>query len=141
MEMLGKRVMVQVGFSPVRECQGNLIEACTIKKYEFYTQALPFVICLEAGSSDWIATGKKCASQLNLDWNMIQTCAESEEGIQFEYEMAVATDALQPAHTYVPWVVVNDKHTQSTESQVISNMVRYVCSIYTGSEKIAACGN
>lgn len=54
-------------------------------------------------------------------------------------EMAQKTEALVPAHTYVPWVVVNDQHTQSTESAVISNMVRYVCSIYKGTVKIDAC--
>ena len=53
--------------------------------------------------------------------------------------MAVATETLIPAHTYVPWVVVNGAHTQSTESAVQSNMVRYVCSIYSGPEKIDAC--
>ena len=46
--------------------------------------------------------------------------------------MATATEALVPAHTYVPWVVVNNQHTSSAESAVISNMVRYVCSIYRG---------
>ena len=53
--------------------------------------------------------------------------------------MAVATEKLQPPHTYVPWVVVNDAHSSSTESAVINNMVKYVCSIYTGPEKIDAC--
>ena len=46
--------------------------------------------------------------------------------------MAVATENLQPAHTYVPWVVVNGAHSQTTESAVQANMVRYVCSIYKG---------
>jgi Ca2+-binding RTX toxin-like protein len=41
--------------------------------------------------------------------------------------------------TYVPWIVVNDRHSTSSENAVISNMVRYVCSIYKGTEKIAAC--
>jgi interferon gamma-inducible protein 30 len=55
------------------------------------------------------------------------------------YEMALATEKLNPAHTYVPWIVVNDKHSTSSENAVISNMVRYVCSVYTGPEKIDAC--
>lgn len=55
------------------------------------------------------------------------------------YEIAVATEKLNPAHTYVPWIVVNDKHSTSAENAIISNMVRYVCSIYTGPEKIDAC--
>jgi interferon gamma-inducible protein 30 len=54
-------------------------------------------------------------------------------------ENAIATEKLQPAHTYVPWIVVNDAHSTSTENAVTNNMVKYVCSIYTGPEKIAAC--
>lgn len=123
----------------VRECQGNFIETCALKLYDKYTQALPFIICLESNSNDWTTQGKKCASQYNLDWNKIDSCATSQVGVQYLVEMAVATENLVPAHTYVPWVVVNGAHSQSTESAVQSNMVRYVCSIYSGPEKIDAC--
>jgi len=50
--------------------------------------------------------------------------------------MAIATESLQPPHTYIPWIVVNGVHSESAESAVISNMVRYVCSVYTGQVKI-----
>ena len=53
--------------------------------------------------------------------------------------MGEVTDKLQPAHQYVPWIVVNGAHSQSTENAVQSNMVKYVCSIYKGSVKIDAC--
>jgi interferon gamma-inducible protein 30 len=56
------------------------------------------------------------------------------------YEIAVATEKLNPAHAYVPWIVVNDRHSTTSENAIIKNMVSYVCSIYTGSERIAACG-
>jgi interferon gamma-inducible protein 30 len=123
----------------VRECQGNLIEGCAIKKYEFYTQALPFILCLEDNTTDFSAQGQRCATKFNLDWNAINTCATGTEGNKYMYDFAVATEKLVPAHTYVPWIVVNDRHTTSSENAVISNMVRYVCSIYTGPEHIAAC--
>lgn len=123
----------------VRECQGNLIEGCAIKKYEFYTQALPFILCLEENTTDFSAQGQRCATKFNLDWNAINTCATGAEGNKYMYDFAVATEKLVPAHTYVPWIVVNDRHTTSSENAVIANMVRYVCSIYTGPERIAAC--
>ncbi len=53
--------------------------------------------------------------------------------------MAVATEVLIPAHQYVPWIVVNGKYSESNQNSLIANMVRYVCSIYTGSVKIDAC--
>jgi len=46
---------------------------------------------------------------------------------------------LVPAHTYVPWVVVNGGHSSTNENAIVSNMVKFVCSIYTGTERIAAC--
>ena len=55
------------------------------------------------------------------------------------YQIAVATDNLNPKHNYVPWIVVNDKHNTTAENAIISNLVKYVCSVYTGPEKIDAC--
>jgi interferon gamma-inducible protein 30 len=53
--------------------------------------------------------------------------------------MAVATDNLRPAHTYVPWVVVNGNHASTTEQSIMRNMVKTVCDLYKGEVKIAAC--
>ncbi|CAM6001424.1 unnamed protein product, partial [Sphagnum balticum] len=124
----------------VRECEGNFIETCALQKYELYTQALPFIICLETNSDDWKAQGQKCSTQLGLNWTLINSCATSNEGVNFLVEVAKITEALQPPHTYVPWIVVNGVHSGTSENAITSNMVRYVCSIYKGTEKIAACG-
>lgn len=41
----------------IRECQGNMIEACAIQySNNFYTQGLPFVICLESNTTNWNTT-------------------------------------------------------------------------------------
>ena len=122
-----------------RECEGNLIETCAIKKYDFYSQSLPFIICLESDSSNWTRSGQRCASQYNMDWNVINTCATSDEGNRYEYEMAVITENLQPPHTYVPWITVNGQHSSTTESNIRSDMVKEVCRIYKGPIKIDAC--
>lgn len=91
-----------------------MIESCAIKKYDLYTQALPFIICLEASPNNWVSNGQRCAQTLGLSWNDIYHCSTSAEGIQYEVEMAEKTESLSPAHQYVPWVVVNNQHTQST---------------------------
>lgn len=67
-----------------------------------------------------------------MDWNAIKQCSQSEEGVNYVVEMAEATENLKPAHQYVPWIVVNDVHSSSYENAVVSNMVKFVCSIYTG---------
>jgi interferon gamma-inducible protein 30 len=37
------------------ECLGNMIQACAINLYDWYTQALPFIVCVEASPSTWTA--------------------------------------------------------------------------------------
>jgi interferon gamma-inducible protein 30 len=37
----------------VAECQGNMIEACALNMYDYYSAALPFIVCLEEGSPSW----------------------------------------------------------------------------------------
>lgn len=39
----------------VNECVGNMIEACAINMYDWYTKALPFIICIEANPNNWSA--------------------------------------------------------------------------------------
>jgi interferon gamma-inducible protein 30 len=124
----------------VKECQGNLIEACAIKNYDYYSKGLPFALCLEDNTTDFVAQGQRCATKYGLSWAEINTCATGAEGNKYMYDFAVATEKLNPAHQYVPWIVVNDRHSTTSENAIIKNMVSYVCSVYTGPEKIAACG-
>ena len=72
-----------------RECEGNFVETCALKKYP--ARALDFLICLETNSSSWTAQGQRCASQLELDWQVIEKCATSNEGVAYEVEMAEIT--------------------------------------------------
>ena len=106
---------------------------------EYYNKGLPFIICVEASTSDFSIQGKKCATQYGLDWTKINACATSKEGRQYENEIGEATDKLVPAHQYVPWVVVNNAHSNTTESAVRSDMIKFVCANYKGPIKIDAC--
>lgn len=74
-----------------------------------------------------------------MNWASIQTCAYGPEGVQLHYEYGVKTNSLNPAHRYVPWIVVNGEHSSGSENAVISNMVGFICKTYKGSVKIAAC--
>jgi interferon gamma-inducible protein 30 len=103
-----------------------------LKKYDRDTQGIPFFICLEENTTDFAAQGQRCAAKYSMDWNAINTCATGSEGNKLMYDISIATDKLNPPHQYTPWIVVNDKHATSSENAIIQNMVRYVCSIYTG---------
>lgn len=123
----------------VRECQGNIIEVCALQLYDQERYGNPFIVCLESNTSDWTASGQRCATQLGMDWNKIASCSNSDAGRQWQYEVAAATDKLSPAHQYVPWITVNGQHNTTSENSIISNMVSFICKNYKGSVKIAAC--
>ena len=44
--------------------------------------------------------------------------------------MGAKTEALDPAHEYVPWIVVNGKHTDEIQTQAMTNLVALVCKLY-----------
>jgi len=48
--------------------------------YDYYTQALPFIICLEADTTNWMAQGKKCATEYKMVWDTLSYCTNSGEG-------------------------------------------------------------
>ena len=74
-----------------------------------------------------------------LDWTRIDKCAKSKEGIEYLLDVAKTTEGLNPPHTYVPWVVIDGKHDEKSEGELVKNMVKYVCGVYRGDEKIEAC--
>ena len=62
-------------------------------------------------------------------------------GNQYEHEMAQATNALNPAHTYVPWILVNGNHTDDVQSSVQTGLLKYVCDNYEGPNRSPDCDN
>jgi interferon gamma-inducible protein 30 len=122
-----------------KECEGNILETCTLKLYEKYSQAIPFIICLEEGAPNWDTAGAACAAKGGLDWSKITGCASSETGHKYELEMADATESLNPQRTEVPWILINGEHSYEVNDEVQRDLVGYVCSVYKGPLKIDAC--
>lgn len=124
------------------ECVGNLMENCAFDITD-YQNGLAFAICLEENiqqySQDFAKTGSYCAGLHNIDINGVNDCMQGERGNKIQHEVATKTEALQPPHNYVPWVVVNDQHDINVEDQVFDNMLGYICKNYKGTVKIDAC--
>lgn len=118
-----------------QECLGNEVEACAMQLYQSQTQYVPFIHCIEYYGMQY---GQYCASTNKMDWTKIDACARGAEGLALMHEMAVATAALNPPHQYVPWVTVNGAHTDAMQTDIMNNMVAFVCKTYTGT-KPAVC--
>lgn len=80
-----------------------------------------------------VTAAEACAAQTKLDYSTIAACAMSDQGNKLEHEMAQATESLQPPHKYVPWVVVEGKQLEDTDT-----LLQTVCDAYTGT-KPASC--
>eukprot|EP01017_Pseudomicrothorax_dubius_P025377 TRINITY_DN273_c0_g1_i1.p1 TRINITY_DN273_c0_g1~~TRINITY_DN273_c0_g1_i1.p1 ORF type:complete len:232 (+),score=45.59 TRINITY_DN273_c0_g1_i1:99-794(+) len=112
-----------------KECYGNIIETCAIDQLDQH-RALLFITCLEsavAETGSFDTAGQQCAQQVNADFTAIKYCATSSKGNQLEHQMAQQTEALNPPHQYVPWVVVNGKHDVDAENAVLDNLLEYAC--------------
>ena len=114
------------------ECTGNLIENCILKYQKYDANAyMPILHCIES-AKDPIAAAEKCVTDAMMDWTVIDTCARGKEGNALMHQAALITDALQPPHTYVPWVTFNGVHTEKMQQEAQKNMGKLLCDTYTG---------
>lgn len=112
------------------ECQLNLVETCALHLLSHPNQFMPFIHCLETKPS--VAKAKSCAASLKIEWGPISKCYEGSEGNFLEHQIAVKTDALKPPHQYVPWIVVDGKHTEKIQNAVQDDLVLFICGNYKG---------
>jgi len=136
----------------VNECIGNMWEACAIEHYNTTNGDVhntptwwPFIVCMEAsGQAGTQSVAQNCATKNGLDWNVLNTCAGSNpaagtstDGNPLMHKEAVTTNSLIPPHQWTPWVVING--VPLTSDQLNQNLIKMVCSAYTGTPP-AGCG-
>lgn len=130
------------------ECIGNMYEACGMEHYgNDTTVGVPtwwkYFYCLENSQNAGVTSvAQNCATGSGLDWNVISTCSGSNpavgstsDGNPEMHRIAVATNSLQPPHTFTPWVVLNGKPLTSAQLNLSLNTL--VCNAYTGT--LPAC--
>ena len=92
------------------ECYGNVVQACLLfANGGDAKQSLTFITCMieQPNSDDTHSAAKKCADDLKLDWSSLSACANGPQGTKLIAANKAKTDALNPAHQYVPWILIN----------------------------------
>ena len=96
------------------ECGYNLLEACVLDYNQGGVKnswvSFHMVACLESNdyTSDYEGTAQKCAKQTGQpDVDKLMTCMKGKQGNALEHKIALQTNALRPAHNFVPWLVAN----------------------------------
>ena len=115
------------------ECQGNIIATCALDLYP-QVQSVPFAICLDTPSKSWRSIGERCAEAFDLDWDLIETCTNSEEGNQAQYYAALATKAAKVKS--VPTLFVDGIEEGEFDFNIRDNLLEYICKSYKGDIEI-----
>ncbi|KAK6142020.1 hypothetical protein DH2020_016201 [Rehmannia glutinosa] len=118
------------------ECLLNTVEACAIDVWPDVKDHFPFIYCVENLVYEHNYTyWETCFEKLDLDASPVTRCLNSERGTQLELGYAAETNALQPPHKYVPWVVVDGQPLYDDYRDFVS----FICKAYKGTAKPSAC--
>ncbi|KAG6415388.1 hypothetical protein SASPL_122799 [Salvia splendens] len=118
------------------ECILNTVEACAIDAWPKVKDHFPFIYCVESlVYHDNYTYWATCFEKLGLDATPVMDCYNSDRGKKIILQYAAKTNALEPPHTYVPWVVVDGQPIYDD----YRNFKSYICDAYKGTPKPSAC--
>ncbi|XP_059660906.1 gamma-interferon-responsive lysosomal thiol protein-like [Cornus florida] len=120
------------------ECLLNTVEACAISVWPDLNEHFPFIYCIETlvynrTYPEW----ESCFEKLSLDPTPISDCVSTGYGAELELQYAADTNALEPPHEYVPWVVVDGQPLYED----YENFISYICKAYKGTTVPSACSD
>jgi hypothetical protein len=92
---------------------------------------------LAVGSGDMPVVARRCiadaAGAEGADAaTAAESCAAGSHGTELQAEARAATDALDPPHTWVPWVTVGGAAINQQQLGQAAQVARRVCEAYSG---------
>ncbi|KAI1286710.1 Gamma-interferon-inducible lysosomal thiol reductase [Halotydeus destructor] len=123
-------IYYQCQHGPV-ECYVNQIHSCLFERYTDTEFRLNFLNCTES-SKPTRDSVKQCAQASSIDFESLDNCASQLSGQQLEYKMALKTEQLVPPHQFVPWILINDVHSDADQDLAETDLLKLVCTRYTG---------
>lgn len=130
------------------ECMYNTIENCAIDILEDLPQVFHFLNCIEHNDEsrdvdqDYHKVLASCASLAGMDDETtrdVWDCANDDRGNRLVHAVAQKTEALDPPHDHVPWIVVNGAYSSEIADEVENSLLGWVCFAYTGPNRSPDC--
>ncbi|KAF6164861.1 hypothetical protein GIB67_017064 [Kingdonia uniflora] len=118
------------------ECLLNTVEACAINAWPDLNKHFTFIYCVERlVMEDKYSEWESCFAKTGFESKPIVDCYNSGYGHQLDLKLAAETKALQPPHTYVPWVTVDGQPLYDDYKYFVS----FICKAYKGAAVPKAC--
>jgi len=117
-------------------CKGNLMLACILNQVSAPEEYIPLINCIMDGmldSDDPPTAAKQCFTNYGnstTDYETVDKCAKSVEGQNLLHDIGVETKALQPALTYVPWIIFNDEFIEADWKEAEKDLKGFLCKKY-----------
>ncbi|XP_018414426.1 PREDICTED: gamma-interferon-inducible lysosomal thiol reductase [Nanorana parkeri] len=123
------------------ECYGNTIEACLMYLLKENADYFPIIDCMEM-SPNVTSALQPCLEALKpeLPVKTVLDCVNGDLGNKLMHANAQRTQALNPPHQYVPWIVINGKHTEDLQTRAQNSLFNLVCELYKGTKPAACTG-
>jgi interferon gamma-inducible protein 30 len=119
------------------ECYGNILQNCAqdkMPKEEFYKA----LICIEDNLRELNKNFDKLAEKCITDEDLLKKTTECLKGKEGKELHHLAFKATPENKQYVPWIVVDGKHDDAVENQILTDMNNYVCNL-AGNKDLEGC--
>jgi hypothetical protein len=128
-----------------KECLGNKFHACAINQLS-QELSKEYIFCymrniLAQGMyRDNYKVSKKCANDLNFDYNILKNCVDNSSD-EILLNLIKDRKNLSEKIYYVPWVTIDDNFDLQRLKLIEEDMLAYMCQNYDFSNNISVCKN